>query len=58
MDLSKLISRLQTSGRIPLSGVPEGLDAMLLPQLAQSLGPVPLLHVCVDGQTCFDAAGV
>ena len=50
IDLAKLIPRLKTSGRIPLSGVPEGLDAMLLPKLAQHLGNVPLLHVCVDDQ--------
>ena len=50
MNISKLIPRLNTSGRIPLSGVPEGLDAMLLPQLARHLATVPLLHVCVDDQ--------
>ena len=50
IDLSKLVLRLKTSGRIPLSGIPEGLDAMLLPQLARHLAGVPLLHVCVDDQ--------
>ena len=49
-DLSILVPRLKTPGRIPVSGVPEGLDAMLLPQLAVHLGNIPLLHVCVDDQ--------
>jgi transcription-repair coupling factor (superfamily II helicase) len=50
IDLAKLVPRLKTSGRIPLSGIPEGLDAMLLPQLARHLAGVPLMHVCVDDQ--------
>ena len=50
MDLAKLIPRLATSGRIPVSGVPEGLDALLLPALAQHLTTTALLHVCVDDQ--------
>ena len=50
IDLSKLVPRLKISGRIQLSGVPQGLDAMLLPQLAGHLGNVPLLHICVDDQ--------
>jgi transcription-repair coupling factor (superfamily II helicase) len=50
IDLSKLLPRLKLSGRIQLSGIPQGLDAMLLPQLAQHLGSLPLLHVCVDDQ--------
>ena len=50
IDLSKLVPRLKVSGRIQLSGVPQGLDAMLLSQLAGHLGNVPLLHICVDDQ--------
>ena len=50
IDLSKLAPRLKVSGRVQLSGIPQGLDAMLLPQLAAHLGSVPLLHVCVDDQ--------
>ena len=49
-DMSKLIPRLNTSGRIEVSGVPEGLDAILLPEIAQHLASIPLLHVCVDDQ--------
>ncbi len=50
IDFSKLVPRLKVSGRIPLSGIPQGLDALLLPQLSQHLAIVPLLHVCVDDQ--------
>ena len=50
INIAKLIPRLGISGRIPVSGVPEGLEAMLLPQLARHLAGVPLLHVCVDDQ--------
>ncbi len=50
IDISKLLQRLDTSGRIPVSGVPQGLDAILLTKLASALGGVPLLHVCVDDQ--------
>ena len=50
IDLSKLLPRLKVSGRIPLSGVPQGLDAMLLPKLAKHLADVPLLHICVVDQ--------
>ena len=49
-DMSKLIPRLNTSGRIEVSGVPEGLDAILLPEIAQHLANIPLLHICVDDQ--------
>ncbi|MGB9141067.1 MAG: CarD family transcriptional regulator, partial [Aestuariivirga sp.] len=42
--------RLGFSGRIPLSGVPQGLDAMLLPRLAMQMATVPMLHVCIDDQ--------
>ena len=50
IDLTKLFPRLKVSGRIQLSGIPQGLDAMLLPQLAVHLENVPHLHVCVDDQ--------
>jgi transcription-repair coupling factor (superfamily II helicase) len=49
-DIAKLLPRLTTSGRIEVSGVPEGLDGLLLPEIAQHLGSLPLLHVCVDDQ--------
>ena len=49
-DISRLVQRWGVPGRIPLSGVPQGLDAMLLPRLARQLGNVALLHVCIDDQ--------
>jgi transcription-repair coupling factor (superfamily II helicase) len=50
IDLSKLAPRLKVSGRIQVSGVPQGLDAMLLPHVARHVANVPLLHICVDDQ--------
>ncbi len=50
IDLARLKPRLATSGRVPLSGVPHGLDAMLLPRIAALLGPQPLVHVALDDQ--------
>jgi len=35
IDLSRLKPRLGVSGRVPVSGVPQGFDAMLLPEIAQ-----------------------
>ncbi len=50
IDLARLKPRLATSGRVQLSGVPHGLDAMLLPRIAALLGPQPLVHVALDDQ--------
>ena len=50
IDLARLKPRLATSGRVQLSGVPHGLDAMLLPKIAALLGPQPLVHVALDDQ--------
>ena len=50
IDIQQLQNRLRMPGRVVAGGVPQGLDALLLPQLAR--GPVgqPLLHVCTDDQ--------
>ena len=50
MDLARLKPRLATPGRVQLSGVPHGLDAMLLPRIASALAPRPLVHVALDDQ--------
>ena len=50
IDIDRLKPRLTTSGRVQLSGVPQGLDAMLLPRIAEALGPRPLVHVALDDQ--------
>ena len=50
IDSAKLASCLGLSGRTQLSGVPEGLDALLLPDIARRLSTIPLLHICVDDQ--------
>ncbi len=50
MDLARLKPRLATPGRVQLSGVPQGLDAMLLPRIASALAPRPLVHVALDDQ--------
>ena len=50
IDLARLKPRLATSGRVQLSGVPHGLDAMLLPRIAALLGPQPVVHVALDDQ--------
>ncbi|MBC8037881.1 MAG: transcription-repair coupling factor, partial [Rhizobiales bacterium] len=47
--LNRLKARLAVPGRVELSGVPQGLDAMLLPKVAQELGR-PLVHVALDDQ--------
>ena len=47
IDLSKLLPRLKVSGRIPLSGVPQGLDAMLLPTAGEAHGRrAAASHLC------------
>jgi transcription-repair coupling factor (superfamily II helicase) len=50
MNITPLMQRLRTSGRVPVAGVPQGLDAMLVPQVAEALGTAGLLHVCLDDQ--------
>ena len=50
IDLARLKARLAVSGRISVSGVPQGLDAMLLPEIARAIGPRVLVHVAVDDQ--------
>jgi transcription-repair coupling factor (superfamily II helicase) len=47
IELANLNIRLDVSGRLTLSGVPQGLDAALLPQLVAGKTH---LHVCVDDQ--------
>ncbi len=48
--LDALKPRLGLPGRTLLSGLPEGLDAMLLPEIARSIGTAGLVHVCRDDQ--------
>ena len=50
IDLSRLKPRLGVSGRVPVSGVPQGFDAMLLPEIARQLDTHPLIHVALDDQ--------
>jgi len=50
IDLARLKPRLTLPGRIPVSGVPQGFDAMLLPKIARAIGPRVLVHVAVDDQ--------
>jgi transcription-repair coupling factor (superfamily II helicase) len=48
--LDTLKQRLKMPGRIFLSALPEGLDAMVLPEIAVSVGAGGLVHVCRDDQ--------
>ncbi|MCB1379532.1 MAG: DEAD/DEAH box helicase, partial [Alphaproteobacteria bacterium] len=50
INLSHLLPRLGVTGRVPLSGVPHGLDAMLLPKVASAVAPRVLVHVALDDQ--------
>ena len=50
IDVSRLTQRLAVSGKNQIAGVPQGLDAMLLPQIAEALGTRPLIHVANDDQ--------
>jgi len=50
IDIAKVKPRLATPGRIQAGGVPQGLDAMLLPELAKAIAPRALLHVALDDQ--------
>ncbi len=49
IDLAKLKPRLKLPGRVTVSGLPQGLDAMLLPVLARQAGRVTV-HVALDDQ--------
>src|SRR5687767_14105870 len=49
IDLSAVTNRLAILVRMPLSGVPAGFDAMLLPEIARELAR-PLIHVALDDQ--------
>jgi transcription-repair coupling factor (superfamily II helicase) len=51
IDLAKLKPRLNQPGRTAVSGVPQGLDAMLLPRIARETGHGRVLvHVALDDQ--------
>ncbi|MGH6907570.1 MAG: CarD family transcriptional regulator, partial [Aestuariivirga sp.] len=50
IDLTRLKARLAVPGRVELSGVPQGVDAMLLPKIAGVLEGRPLVHVALDDQ--------
>ena len=50
IDLTRLKPRLKLPGRTAVSGVPQGLDAMLLPMIARDIGGRVLVHVAVDDQ--------
>jgi transcription-repair coupling factor (superfamily II helicase) len=50
IDIAKLIPRLKRPGRTPVSGVPQGLDAMLLPLIAKEAGKRVTVHVALDDQ--------
>ena len=50
IDLAKLQPRLKHPGRVSLTGVPQGLDAMLLPLIAKAAGARVIVHVAVDDQ--------
>ncbi len=47
-ELQTILGKLGTPGAHLLSGVPAGLDAFLLPKLADSCQQHGLLHVCLD----------
>lgn len=46
----QLLPRLKQPGRTILSGLPEGLDGLVLPRIARALGHAGLVHVCRDDQ--------
>ncbi len=48
--LTTLISRIDTPGKILLSGLPQGLLGQVLPELVQNSGQRGLIHICVDDQ--------
>ena len=50
IDLSRLKPRLEVSGRVQVSGVPHGMDAMILPEVAKTIGSRAIVHVALDDQ--------
>ena len=48
--LDNLKPRLVMPGRTVLSALPDGLDAMVLPEIALTAGAAGLMHVCRDDQ--------
>ncbi len=48
--LDRLRTRIETSGRIALSGVAGGQDGLIIPELVAMAGARGLVHVCVDDQ--------
>lgn len=48
--LEQLLPRLKIPGRTILSGLPEGLDGLVLPKIARASGNAGLVHVCRDDQ--------
>jgi transcription-repair coupling factor (superfamily II helicase) len=48
--LQSLMPRLSRPGRTTLAGVPQGLDAMLIPEIAGAAGKRLVVHVAVDDQ--------
>ena len=50
IDLTDLRPRLKLPGRVAISGVPHGLDAMLLPRIASEAGHRVVVHVALDDQ--------
>ncbi len=48
--LATLKPRLALPGRNALSALPDGLDAMILPEIALATGAAGLMHVCRDDQ--------
>jgi transcription-repair coupling factor (superfamily II helicase) len=50
IDFEPLIPRLKHPGRVALAGVPQGLDAIMLPMIAKAAGTRIVVHVAVDDQ--------
>jgi transcription-repair coupling factor (superfamily II helicase) len=57
IDIAPLRPLLGRPGRTTLSGVPEGLDAMLIPGIARSAERRVVVHVAVDDQRAATLAG-
>jgi transcription-repair coupling factor (superfamily II helicase) len=54
--LEQFTDRLATAGRIVVSGVPQGYDALVLSEIAARRGDRPLLHVALDDQRAASLA--
>ncbi len=48
IEIKRLTPRLTKPGRTQVSGVPQGFDAMLLPEIAKAAGKRVTVHVAVD----------